>query len=72
MSTGKMRRLVSKITPVESATGARSASTPGHPVTGSAHTGPHVDNDRPPLATEMAEPSFMILSTRPRPRRHER
>ncbi|MEU9237192.1 hypothetical protein [Streptomyces subrutilus] len=73
MSTGKIRHLVSKIvTPVEGETGARSTSAPGRPVTAPEDAGPQGDSHRMPPATEMAEPSFMILSTRPRPRRYER
>ncbi|MEU9250521.1 hypothetical protein AB0D66_01545 [Streptomyces sp. NPDC048270] len=76
MSIAGIRRLVSKIVtpvpPVTADAGVRATSTPVQPLTAPEHAGPQVGNDRLPLATEMAAPSFMILSTRPRPRRHER
>ncbi len=70
MIIARIRRLVSKnVTAAEADAGAApSTSAPVYPVTAPEHAAPQVGNDRLPLATEMAAPSFMILSTLPRPR----
>ncbi|MFE3554335.1 hypothetical protein ACFXKW_05620 [Streptomyces sp. NPDC059193] len=69
MTIARIRRLVLKIvTALGPEADAPSTPEPVHPATTPEHTGTQVHNDRLPLATEMAAPSFMILSTRPRPR----
>ncbi|MGP3688819.1 hypothetical protein ACTVZO_29680 [Streptomyces sp. IBSNAI002] len=73
MSIARIRRLVLKIVtalgPEADAPSAPGTPAPVRPTTVPEHAGSQVHNDRLPLATEMAAPSFMILSTRPRPRR---
>ncbi|MEU9148326.1 hypothetical protein [Streptomyces sp. NPDC048349] len=67
MSIAGIRRLVSKgVPPVPADADARSTSTPVHPVTATEQASAQVRNDRLQPATEMAAPSFMILSARPR------